>query len=58
MNRTGLTAALVSPAVFAILGKIILPYHRMLISIRAAAFLRVTLAVGPGILANGILKDH
>jgi membrane-associated PAP2 superfamily phosphatase len=35
-----------------------LPQRRMLIPGRAAMFLVLTLALGPGILANVILKDH
>jgi membrane-associated PAP2 superfamily phosphatase len=53
-----LITALAAPAVFAILGKLILPYRRMLITSRAALFLLLTLAIGPGILANLILKEH
>ncbi len=53
-----LIGLLVAPAVFAVLGKLILPRARMLIAGRAALFLLLTLALGPGILANTILKDH
>ncbi len=51
----GLIAA---PAGLAVVGKLILPRRRMLIPGRAALFLLLTLALGPGILANTILKDH
>jgi membrane-associated PAP2 superfamily phosphatase len=50
--------ALVAPAILAVLGKLIFPRRRMLIDGRAALFLTVTLALGPGILTNTILKDH
>jgi lipid A 4'-phosphatase len=51
-------AALAILCVCALLGKLILPSRRMLVPGRAAVFLLVTLALGPGILANTILKDH
>ena len=53
-----LIALLAAPAFVAILGKLILPRRRMLIGGRAALFLVLTLALGPGILANEVLKDH
>lgn len=53
-----LTAVIVAPACLAIIGKLVLPRLPMLISSRAALFLVVTLALGPGVLANLILKDH
>jgi lipid A 4'-phosphatase len=49
---------LVLPAFIAVLGKLILPRRRMLIEGRAALFLIATLALGPGVLTNLILKDH
>ena len=55
---TLLITFLVAPAVFAIVGKLIMPRRRMLIPGRAALFLSVSLAVGPFLLANVILKDH
>ena len=55
---TAIIALLVAPAFFAVAGKLVLPRRRMLIPGRATLFLIVTLAVGPGILANGILKEH
>jgi lipid A 4'-phosphatase len=51
-------ALLVLPAVLAILGKLIWPRRRMLIEARAAVFLIATLALGPGLLTNVVLKDH
>jgi len=52
------TALIVAPACLAIIGKLLMPRLRMLISGRAALFLVLTLALGPGVLANLILKDH
>jgi membrane-associated PAP2 superfamily phosphatase len=46
------------PAFLAILGKLILPHRRMLIEGRAALFLIATLALGPGVLTNVVLKNH
>ena len=46
------------PAVLAILLKLIFPHRRMLIEARAALFLIATLALGPGLLTNLLLKDH
>jgi lipid A 4'-phosphatase len=53
-----LITLLVAPAIVAILGKLMLPRRRMLIPGRAALFLSVTLALGPFVVANVILKDH
>ena len=53
-----LIALLALPAFLAILLKLIWPQRRMLIEARAALFLIVTLALGPGILTNLVLKDH
>ncbi len=50
--------ALTAPAFFAIVGKVILPRRRMLISGRAALFVLATLTLGPGILTNGALKQY
>jgi membrane-associated PAP2 superfamily phosphatase len=49
---------LVLPAFLAIGLKLIFPHRPMLIEARAAVFLIVTLALGPGILTNVLLKDH
>jgi lipid A 4'-phosphatase len=49
---------LVLPAFIAILGKLIFPRRRMLIEGRAALFLIATLALGPGVLTNLVLKNH
>jgi lipid A 4'-phosphatase len=51
-------AVLVAPAILAIIGKLIMPGRPMLIGSRAAWFLVLTLALGPGLLTNLILKDH
>ena len=55
---TLLITLLVAPAFLAVAGKLVMPRRRMLIGGRAAIFLIATLALGPGILANGILKEH
>jgi lipid A 4'-phosphatase len=49
---------LVLPAFLAVIGKLIWPRRPMLIEARAALFLIATLALGPGLLTNVILKDH
>ena len=49
---------LVLPAFLAIIAKLIWPRRRMVIEARAALFLIATLALGPGLLTNVILKDH
>jgi lipid A 4'-phosphatase len=49
---------LVLPAFLAIALKLIFPRRPMLIEARAAVFLIATLALGPGILTNVLLKDH
>jgi lipid A 4'-phosphatase len=51
-------ALLALPAFLAIALKLILPHRRMLIEGRAALFLIATLALGPGLLTNVLLKDH
>jgi membrane-associated PAP2 superfamily phosphatase len=53
-----LVALLSTPAFVAVAGKLLLPHRRMLISGRAASYLLLTLTLGPGILANVVLKDH
>jgi lipid A 4'-phosphatase len=55
---TWLITLLVAPAFLAVAGKLILPWRPTLIAGRAVLFLIVTLALGPGILANGLLKEH
>jgi lipid A 4'-phosphatase len=51
-------ALLALPAFLAIALKLIFPRGPMLIEARAAVFLIATLALGPGILTNLLLKDH
>lgn len=53
-----LIALLVAPAFLALVGKVLLPRRRMLVGGRAALLLIATLALGPGVLTNAILKDH
>jgi lipid A 4'-phosphatase len=47
-----------APAVLAILGKLILPRRPMLVPGRAAVLMTATLALGPGLVTNLILKNH
>ena len=49
---------LVAPAVAALLIKLILPRRKLLMSGRAILFLIATVALGPGLLVNVVLKDH
>jgi membrane-associated PAP2 superfamily phosphatase len=49
---------LIIPPVVALVIKLILPRRRMLVPGRAVLFLTVTLALGPGLLVNTLLKDH
>lgn len=53
-----LITLIVLPAFFAIVGKLILPNRRMLVGGSTALFLTLTLTIGPGLIANIILKDH
>jgi len=53
-----LITLLVAPAFLVVAGKLLMPSRRMLIAGRAALFLIATLVLGPGVLANGILKEH
>ena len=46
------------PAAGALLLKLALPRRRMLVSGRAAVFLLATLALAPGLVVNGVLKDQ
>jgi lipid A 4'-phosphatase len=47
-----------APAVIAVIGRVIMPKWRMLIGGRAALLLILTMALGPGVLTNLILKEH
>lgn len=49
---------LVAPALIALAIKLILPRRKLLMSGRAILFLTITLALGPGLLVNVVLKDH
>ena len=53
-----LITLLVAPAFLALVGKVLLPRRRALVGGRAALLLIATLALGPGLLTNVILKDH
>src|SRR6201987_5422387 len=53
-----LIALLALPAFLAVVLKLIRPHRPMLIEARAALFLIATLALGPGLLTNLVLKDH
>jgi lipid A 4'-phosphatase len=54
----GLITLIVMPSFIAIVGKLVLPNRRMLVSGSTALFLTLTLAIGPGLITNLILKDH
>ena len=49
---------LVLPAFLAVIGKLLFPHRRMPIEGRSALFLIATLALGPGVLTNVVLKEH
>lgn len=49
---------LIAPAVAALVFKLLLPRRKILLSGRAILFLMATMALGPGLLVNVILKDH
>lgn len=49
---------LIAPFLVALGIKLILPRTRLMVSGRAILFLTTTLALGPGLLVNVILKDH
>jgi lipid A 4'-phosphatase len=53
-----ISTVLVAPAVGALIVKLFLPRHKLLMSGRAIVFLIATLALAPGILVNVVLKDH
>jgi lipid A 4'-phosphatase len=53
-----LITLLIVPAGVALLGKFLFPRRPMLIKAEAVLFLIGTLAVGPGLLTNTLLKDH
>ncbi|MEP9350968.1 phosphatase PAP2 family protein [Xanthobacter sp. KR7-225] len=47
-----------APAFVAIVLKLLFPWGRMFMSARAAVFLAATMALGPGLVVNGILKEE
>lgn len=49
---------LILPVLAALIFKLILPRRKILISARAILFLVATLALGPGLFVNVVLKDH
>lgn len=49
---------LAAPAFIAVIGKLVLPRRKMLIPGSAALFLISTLALAPGLVVNGIFKEH
>jgi len=53
-----LAAILAAPPVVALVLKLVLPRRRLLISGRAIVFMLATLALGPGVLVNVVLKEH
>ena len=53
-----LITLIVLPSFIAVAGKLIFPNRRMLVSGNTALFLILTLAIGPGLITNVILKDH
>ncbi len=57
-NVLWISTVLVAPAVAALVVKLILPRRKSLMSGRAILFLIATLALGPGLMVNVVLKDH
>ncbi|MEP7030327.1 MAG: phosphatase PAP2 family protein, partial [Pseudolabrys sp.] len=53
-----ISSLLVAPALAAFLLKVILPRRKLLMSGRAILFLVATMALGPGLLVNVLLKDY
>jgi membrane-associated PAP2 superfamily phosphatase len=53
-----ISTLLIIPALAALAWKLILPRRKLLMSGRAILFLVATLALGPGVFVNVILKDH
>src|ERR1700730_8960940 len=49
---------LLAPAALVILGKLVLPRRRMLMPGRAALLMVATLALGPGLVTNSLLKSY
>jgi lipid A 4'-phosphatase len=53
-----LITLLAVPPVIAVVVKLILPRRRMLMPPRAALFMILTLALGPGLVVNGLAKEY
>jgi lipid A 4'-phosphatase len=53
-----LIALIAAPAAIALLGKIVRPHKTTVMPLRHALLMLLTLALGPGLLANTILKDN
>jgi lipid A 4'-phosphatase len=53
-----ISTLMVMPALAALAWKLIFPYSKLLIPGRAMLFLIATLALGPGLAVNVILKEH
>ena len=53
-----ISTLLIIPALLALVIKLVLPRRKLLISGRAILFLTATLALGPGLLVNAVLKEH
>src|SRR5215467_8396595 len=51
-------ALIAAPAAIALIGKFVRPHKTTLMCARAALMMVLTLALGPGLLANVMLKDH
>jgi lipid A 4'-phosphatase len=51
-------ALIFAPAILVLIGKLVMPKRRMPIGGRAALFLILTMALGPGVLTNLVLKQH
>jgi len=52
------TALIFAPAVLVLIGKLIMPKRHMPMGGRAALFLILTMALGPGVLTHLVLKEH
>jgi membrane-associated PAP2 superfamily phosphatase len=53
-----LVTVIVAPFAIALIVKLVLPATRLLVSGRAALFLLLTLALGPGLFVNTLMKDN
>lgn len=51
-------AAIATPAVLSLCARLLMPRSRPLLPNRAAILMITTLAIGPGLLTNVVLKDH